>query len=1170
MSIFNVAQAKKTPQIVIRDNNGDVLSVVTPKDLQVGFEGNPGDLILKGGLDINTSVINITTSTSYRIKNDDIALFFNNSSGTNLSVLLPTPPRRKGQLHIVKDFLGTAAAHNIVVSTTDGSLIDGAASQTIQVAYGAIMFVWTGSAWVSLALGASGAGSVAPGGGGGGGGDPGPSYLTLSTTASLYNERVLTVSGSTGLQLTDAGANSTATLSLTNTGVVAGTYECPTTTVDAQGRVTKIYSYPIWRMHTGSIWYVTPGVNVNYFYVNGTDYQLWVVPYGVSQINFQLWGAGGGGVTADIAPESYIISTGGAGGWTSGSVAVTAGQIILVGVGNPGQMGGNSAYGNYGGFGGWVDGGNTSYYDGGGANHYWGGGGGGATRLIGPQWTFQAGGGGGGGVSKPTFPAADGENGGGASGGGAGTGGYQDGGVGSAGISGPGVTTFKEDAYTAIRYPYATGSAYYFTGNLNYYGSSANNYIGIGRNGSVGGTHTKGHGLAVIEYYVSSSYSRTIAYTTSSVAIVNSESEIDSIVPLDAKFFVTGTRGLYGLSASLSIFGGDTKVSGALQAIDGLSGSLTKLTDGRSYLVAGQGIDIVSSSNAQVTILNRAPADLSASYLLLKSTSSLPNGQLFSISGSSGLKIVNTSNTASLSIYDGIVATVSGTRFTGPVIAAGGLSGSLQRLATGETYLVAGQNVSIVTGSNGQITIAASTGSAFFDETATYITLTNTSSLANERALSVSGTTGLKLVDNGANSTVVLSINDNVVATVSGTRFTGNVIATSGLSGSLQQTSSGISYLVAGAYITIVTGSNGQVTITNSFPYVTGTWRDAVNTLITTGSVSIDTGNRAPSTIGSDVFFFVSGSKGISSGKSIFGGDLVVSGTIKSFGGLSGSLTTLATGESYLVAGANVTIITGSNGQVTINSSGGGGGSGDPDATYVTLSTTSSLNKERVLTVSGSTGLLLSDGGANGNVTLSIYDGIVATVSGTTFTGPVSASAGLSGSLQRIGPNLPYLVAGSNVIITTSSNGQVNISAQFTITGSTTPYQFPIFHGTVSTQQPSSSKYSVGMCYYDPTKVPVGTKTWYFRSIISPTTGTIAYLELYDYNGIVSSPPIPIETSIVTASNSNSFIYFEKNISNAMSGIVTPGIIEARMWCSPTITNGEAVLKNAKIDIEFS
>ena len=254
-----------------------------------------------------------------------------------------------------------------------------------------------------------------------------------------------------------------------------------------------------------------------------------------------------------------------------------------------------------------------------------------------------------------------------------------------------------------------------------------------------------------------------------------------------------------------------------MQAIDGLSGSLTKLTDGRSYLVAGQGIDIVSSSNAQVTILNRAQADLSASYLLLKSTSALPNGQLFSISGSSGLKIVNTSNTASLSIYDGIVATVSGTRFTGPVIAAGGLSGSLQRLATGETYLVAGQNVSIVTGSNGQITIAASTGSAFFDETATYITLTNTSSLANERALSVSGTTGLKLVDNGANSTVVLSINDNVVATVSGTRFTGNVIATSGLSGSLQQTSSGISYLVAGAYITIVTGSNGQVTITNSF-----------------------------------------------------------------------------------------------------------------------------------------------------------------------------------------------------------------------------------------------------------------------------------------------------------------------------------------------------------------
>lgn len=45
-------------------------------------------------------------------------------------------------------------------------------------------------------------------------------------------------------------------------------------------------------------------------------------------------------------------------------------------------------------------------------------------------------------------------------------------------------------------------------------------------------------------------------------------------------------------------------------------------------------------------------------------------------------------------------------------------------------------------------------------------------------------------------------------------------------------------------------------------------------------------------------------------------------------GALSGSLTKLKTGESYLAAGENVTITTASNGQITISSTGGGGGGG--------------------------------------------------------------------------------------------------------------------------------------------------------------------------------------------------------------------------------------------------
>lgn len=221
------------------------------------------------------------------------------------------------------------------------------------------------------------------------------------------------------------------------------------------------------------------------------------------------------------------------------------------------------------------------------------------------------------------------------------------------------------------------------------------------------------------------------------------------------------------------------------------------------------------------------------------------------------------------------------------------------------------------------------------DPDATYLVLSLTSSLSNERAFVAS--TGLKFVDGGANGNYTLSINDGTVATISGSTFTG----------------------------------------------------------VTTHA-----------------------------------------------SGLSGSLTRLADGTSYLVAGPNVTIVSASNGSVTISSTGGGGGSGDPNASYVVLSTTGSLSSERVL--SAGTGLSLTDAGAGGNVTLSVNDSIVATVSGSTFTGAVKFNQGLSGSLTRLIDGSSYLAAGANVTITSASNGQVTISSSGggTPAGSDTEIQF--------------------------------------------------------------------------------------------------------------------------------
>ena len=82
------------------------------------------------------------------------------------------------------------------------------------------------------------------------------------------------------------------------------------------------------------------------------------------------------------------------------------------------------------------------------------------------------------------------------------------------------------------------------------------------------------------------------------------------------------------------------------------------------------------------------------------------------------------------------------------------------------------------------------------------------------------------------------------------------------------------------------------------------------------------------SRVGKDTFLFVSGTVGGKGrdGITTFGGDVFVSGSVYA-SMMSGSLTKLADGTSFLVAGSNVTITTGSKGQVTIASAGGGSGS---------------------------------------------------------------------------------------------------------------------------------------------------------------------------------------------------------------------------------------------------
>ena len=274
------------------------------------------------------------------------------------------------------------------------------------------------------------------------------------------------------------------------------------------------------------------------------------------------------------------------------------------------------------------------------------------------------------------------------------------------------------------------------------------------------------------------------------------------------------------------------------------------------------------------------------------------------------------------------------------------------------------------------------------------------------------------------------------------------VTASLGFSGSHTTLADGSSAFVAGNNVTITSASNGAVTISaastpSAAVYIDSTTSGAMfatgSLVLTGGEVGVD----AAADKGTDIYFYVSGSLDGSS-KSVFGGNVVTSGSVRADLGLSGSLTTLANGTSYLVAGTNVTIASSSNGQVTISA--GGGTGADSNASYLVIATTGSLPNERSIAMG--TGLLSTDNGAGGSYSIAIDDSVVATVSGTTFKGTVQPDASgfrdlgttganwyrvyasqFSGSLTQLTNGTSYLVAGTNVTITSGSTGQVTISA---------------------------------------------------------------------------------------------------------------------------------------------
>lgn len=355
-----------------------------------------------------------------------------------------------------------------------------------------------------------------------------------------------------------------------------------------------------------------------------------------------------------------------------------------------------------------------------------------------------------------------------------------------------------------------------------------------------------------------------------------------------------------------------------------------------------------------------------------------PGAQIFGSVGVSGSLTVSGSSTFTVhgpSIFNGDI------KSSGFVTSSMGFSGSLTRLVDGESYLVAGANVTITSESNGQVTITAAGGSGSPGGSSAQFQYNGGGSFAGSADLTYNGTDGditvgtatgdskLFFRDSGiyinspadgtlniiADTKLLIGANSQVLVLSGGAPVSPNeangtdtVFFVSGSTGSKDTSVKGTSLfggdlvvsgnLYTSEYIyheadtdTYIQFSDDEIQIAaggRTFIKLEEASTDKMT--INHGALDIDLqvkGENEANLIRTDA-----ANDRVGIGTSSPTHVLSVVGAVSASLGLSGSLTRLVNGTSYLAAGANVTITSASNGQVTIAASsggGGGGGSGD-------------------------------------------------------------------------------------------------------------------------------------------------------------------------------------------------------------------------------------------------
>jgi len=547
---------------------------------------------------------------------------------------------------------------------------------------------------------------------------------------------------------------------------------------------------------------------------------------------------------------------------------------------------------------------------------------------------------------------------------------------------------------------------------------------------------TNGSNAAILLYGSQSATNTSGGYPAALIAGVGS----------DVFLFVSGAIGSKGSigSKGMTVLGGDTQISGSVFVsgpslfggnviITGslgatkITGSLQQTDNGLSYLVAGDAISIVSGTNGQIRISasGLSPAG-SNGYVQFydsgvflgneglvynKTTQTLSVGNLY-VTGA--ITAVTSSN---LVISDPVLYIASGSQVSntnGGIAIASGSSVQNQSLVIGrvanDTWGVGRLDVSSgeitdLTGMNlvnfragrielgGSVAVVSSSGGNALVLSGAMVQVTGSLN-GNGNAVfagNISGSNALLTGDLAVNggditstaSTLTIGGSSNTyVAVGADLRLDTDIIKASGNATAITLTSSNVA--VAGS-LTVngfnIIGNASSLAVGDTPPTVT---LGAVATTLTIGggsSASDATFNIASARTGNLSFNIASGVTtagktkivsigsggtagttevrlGTSGGTSstYVTGALYVSssqGTAATFyTGISGSLTRLSNGTSYLVAGSNVTITSASNGQVTIASTGGGGGG----SSYFTDPSAGQINATGSLALAGGLG----------------------------------------------------------------------------------------------------------------------------------------------------------------------------------------------------------------------